>query len=651
MRLTTEEKIKLITAYNNWTIDSLDGKLYQFSVTDGPLGVRRPKDLTNWGGDIIQSIAYPSAQMLSHTWNLSLARRLGNALANDCIQVGADILLAPGVNIKRLPINGRNFEYISEDPLVAGLFGREYIYGLQECHVGACLKHFAANNSEWQRKFSDSEVDERTLNEIYLRPFKIALQAKPWCVMTSYNLVNGVRMSANYELNKKLRNEYGFEGLIMSDWEAVQNRNDSLNAELDLEMPRDDSHIEQMQQLEKEGKVDMDKLDKAVNHIVSLSELARKEKEFAHTTLSEKEREQVAYQIALEGTVLLKNDGNALPLRNEKVLVTGAAACHYYAGGGSSMVNPSREFIPLHEALKSVGVKAEYFESILYVLGKEACVGRLSQCVEKASEYDVVLFAVGDNDTIETEERNRYDIQLTREEDDAILALARAAKKIVLIVYGGSSIDLSGYIDEVDAIVYAGFNGQMGNLALADLLSGRENFSGHLNETFPLKLEDCPAMHCYQDAKTIRYDDGIFVGYRYYTTKNKKVLFPFGYGLSYSDFILSGLEFSQDDTNVYANVTIKNISNIDGYQVVQIYYNELNSCVIRPKKELCAFEKVFLHAGEVKKVSIVIEKDRLCYYDIERHHFVFDDGEYKFEVGFHVDDERLSKTIKIKSKT
>lgn len=290
---TVEEKIRLITAYNNWTIDGLNGKLYQFSMTDGPMGVRRPKNLKNWGGSIIKSIAYPSSQMLSHTWNLALARRLGNALANDCIQVGADILLAPDVNIKRLPINGRNFEYFSEDPLLAGLFGREYIFGLQECHVGACLKHYAANNSEWQRKFSDSQVDERTLNEIYLRPFKIALQAQPWCVMTSYNLVNGVRMSANYELNMKLRKEYGFEGLIVSDWEAVQDRNDSLNAELDLEMPRDDRHIEQMLHLAREGKVSIGKLDGAVSRIVALSEHARKEKEFAHITLSKKEREKL----------------------------------------------------------------------------------------------------------------------------------------------------------------------------------------------------------------------------------------------------------------------------------------------------------------------------------------------------------------------
>lgn len=644
---TVEEKIRLITAYNNWTIDGLNGKLYQFSMTDGPMGVRRPKNLKNWGGSIIKSIAYPSSQMLSHTWNLALARRLGNALANDCIQVGADILLAPGVNIKRLPINGRNFEYFSEDPLLAGLFGREYIFGLQECHVGACLKHYAANNSEWQRKFSDSQVDERTLNEIYLHPFKIALQAQPWCVMTSYNLVNGVRMSANYELNMKLRKEYGFEGLIVSDWEAVQDRNDSLNAELDLEMPRDDRHIEQMLHLAREGKVSIGKLDGAVSRIVALSEHARKEKELAHITLSKKEREKIAYQIAAEGAVLLKNDSHTLPLKGGKVLVTGAAACRYCAGGGSSMVNPSRKFLPLHEALQKAGIRAEYFESILYVLGKEACVGRLSQCAEMASEYDVVLFAVGNNDTIETEERNRYDIKLTREEDDAIHLLARSSKRLVLIVYGGSSIDLSNYIDEVDAIVYAGFNGQMGNVALADLLVGRLNFSRHLTETFPLKLEDCPAMHGYHDAKIVRYDEQILVGYRYYSTRQKPVLFPFGYGLSYSNFRLSDLELSQDDTKVYVHLSITNLSHTDGAQVVQVYFNECKPCVSRPGKELCAFEKIFVRARTTKLISLPIEKGSLCYYDVQTHAFAFHDGEYKFTVGFHADDEKLSEILTI----
>lgn len=645
MKLTNEEKIHLICGHDIWTTDSLNGKVPSISMSDGPVGVRRPKNMKTWGENTLPSISYPSLQMVSHTWDPTLSFNMGRALGNDCIEKEVDVLLGPGVNIKRIPINGRNFEYFSEDPLLSGLMGKAYIEGLQKEHIGATLKHYAGNNSEWQRIYANMVIDERTLHEIYLRPFFIALKAKPWCVMTSYNLVNGVRMSANLELNTELRN-HGFDGVIMSDWDAVKDSKASLIAELDLEMPRNDEHLKTMLEELEKGNLDLDKLNKTSSNIISLANRISKEKELRKITLSEKEREKIVYDIALEGSVLLKNNG-VLPLKRDRILVTGPANNSYYQGAGSSMVVPSKAFVSLHDALKEKGADVTYLDSVIYTFGKEALIGDFISCVNKAPSFDKVIVCVGDNYTIESEERNRYDIKLTKEEEYIIHELRKVSKKLIVVVYAGSSIDMSSFKDIVDGIVYAGYNGQGGNRALADLLLGNENFSGHLSETFPLKEEYCPSMNSYSDVTSIHYDEKLNVGYRYFVSHPDKVLYPFGYGLSYTSFKLDNLEIKVNENDVTIKVTIENTGEYDGKEVIQVYYSDLNKTIERPMKELCGFKKVFVKAHSKEVVTLSIDKENFFYYDIIKKEYQMNKGKYLISLGFDSTDELVQGNIEL----
>lgn len=650
MNISHLEKLRLIMAKDWWETDDLGGKIGKVKVSDGPVGLRCLAVTDSWANDsIYPSVAYPCYQMLSQTWNLSLAHKMGRAIADDCIEHNVDVLLGPGVNIKRTPLCGRNFEYFSEDPYVAGMFGKSFIEGVQAGHVGTSLKHYCCNNREYSRYWLSSEVDERTLREIYLKPFEIAVQAKPWTVMTSYNLVNGVRMSANKELNDVLRGEFGFDGVIVSDWEAVQDPLDTLHADLDLEFPHNDKHAAEMQKHLAEGRVDLDCLDKCSGRIIALGERAAKEKKLQEVQYSVEERIAISQEVEEEGIVLLKNNG-VLPLKNEKLYVTGLPSQIYYHGGGSSAVIPNRPFVPLDEALRNLGYEAYYSESIGKIYGANVSMGNIRQACFNSEQSDVTIFTVGTGAGAEVEETDRRDITLTPEELSALRYLRKYAKKLVVVVYAGSAVDLSEFNQLADAVVLAGFGGQNVSQAVANVLSGKINPSGRLTETYAYSINDIPSEHTYRDESVMVYEEGLNVGYRYFETQGVEVLYPFGYGLSYSDFRYSGLEVEvKEDGWVEVKFQVENVSDVDGKEVVQLYVREVNPTVYRPIRELKAFDKVFVKAHEKLEVKLRLERGDFSYYSTEKKQWIVNQGNFLMEVCKNAHEIELAEYVKIQS--
>ena len=616
-KLTNKEKIKLVIGKDWWKSNDLNGKLDFFKVSDGPLGLRCLKNTDSWANNsIIPATAYPSYQMLSQTWNLDMARLMGNAIANDCIEHDVDVLLGPGTNLKRTPLCGRNFEYFSEDPLLSGLFAKAFIEGVQEKHVGATLKHYACNNREYSRYWSSMEIDEQTLHEIYLRPFKVACEAKPWLVMSSYNLVNGVRMSENKELYDVLRNEYNFDGVIVSDWEAVQSSKKSIESGMDLIMPYKESYENELLESLENNELNLECLNSSSQRMLKLIEKNSIERANRKLELTEDERIKISQTIIEDGIVLLKND-NALPLnKNNKVLVTGYPAVKYYRGIGSSEVVPNREYKSLIDSLNEVGIKADYsltvemseFNSVVYGNVYAACL--------KALECDTTIVTVGNGYGVEIESRDRQNIKLSKEEYDLVKYLRKYSKKLIVIVYAGSAVDLNLIHELSDAVILAGFGGQCVSDALANILCGNISPSGRLSETYAKSLDDIPSTHSYMDEKVMVYEEKENIGYRYFASKNVDVLYPFGYGLSYADFEYSNFNIEVIDNKIIVCVDVFNNSSISAKEVVQLYCyrdDETN----RPLKELKAFTKIGLQPRETKKVQLILDKKDFYDYDIE----------------------------------
>ena len=645
--ISNEEKLRLVMAKDWWETDDLDGKFGKVKVSDGPVGLRCLAVTDSWANDsIYPSVAYPCYQMLSQTWNLSLAHKMGRAIADDCIEHNVDVLLGPGVNIKRTPLCGRNFEYFSEDPYVAGMFGKAFIEGVQEGHVGTSLKHYCCNNREYSRYWLSSEVDERTLREIYLKPFEIAVQAKPWTVMTSYNLVNGVRMSANKELNAVLRNEFGFDGVIVSDWEAVQDPLDTLHSDLDLEFPHNEKHAQEMRKHLEEGRIDLECLDKCSGRIIALGEKATDEKKLQKIQYSVEERIEISQEVEEEGIVLLKNNG-VLPLKDEKIYITGLPSQIYYHGGGSSAVIPNRPFVPLDEALRNLGYDAYYSESIGKIYGANVSMGNIRQACLNSEQSDVTILTVGTGAGAEVEETDRRDIKLTPEELDALRYLRKYAKKLVVVVYAGSAVDLCEFDKLADAIVLAGFGGQNVSQAVANVLTGKVNPSGRLTETYAFSVDDIPSEHTTRSEAIMAYEEKLNVGYRYFETECVDALYPFGYGLSYSTFLYSDLKVVIKENFVDVSFKIENSSDVAGNEVVQIYISEVHPVVTRPVRELKAFDKVFIKAHDKIDVKRRLDKEVFSYYSPEHGKWVIHPGIFLIEIRKNAHEILLAEKIEL----
>lgn len=645
--LTYAEKVKLLMAENYWGNNSLGGKIYSFVVADGPLGLRRAKDLKDGGGKgCYPSVAYPSSQTVAQTWNKRLAREMGNCLAYDCMDLGVDILLGPGINIKRTPVAGRNFEYFSEDPVLSGIMAEEYVRGVQEKHIGATVKHYCANNLEYCRHYISSEVNEKVLREIYLKGFEIALKARPYMVMTSYNLVNGVRMSENANLIGVLRRELGFEGVIVTDWEACKDAEASIKAGTTMIFPFNEDRQRELEKIITSHSVPDEIVDEAAQKILELAQKCERDRPFRRTEKTVAERIETAQSIAEEGVVLLKNNG-VLPLGKEQnILMTGAPCKVYYAGEGSSKVVPCEEYEGLDVEYERLGGKVKYCRSTYFELMtpwmNRLCGADIPVCCKMAEQADVTVICVGDEPGVESEFYDREKITLSKVEEQAISDISLHAKKTVVVVYAGAPIDMTAWIDKADAVVWGGFGGQCSAKAIAAVLSGIVNPSGRLAETFPLHLSDVPAEQSYRDSFVIKYSEGLNIGYRYFDTYGKPSLFPFGYGLSYSEFVYSDLSVLCEDGVMRVCLCVENISQIDGKEVVQVYIGSGNE---DPLKELKAFEKVPLKAHEKKKICINIALNELRRFaDGEWKRPV---GEYTVYIGKNVSDIQLSAKINL----
>lgn len=645
VKLTSAEKLRLVMGKDGWHNDDLGGKIYKFRLSDGPVGLRTVVDPEDESKGYRAFNAYPSIQMLSHSWDVALAAKYGKAIASDCAEAGVDIILGPAANIKRLPTCGRNFEYISEDPLLAGYFAKAYIEGVQGEHVGTCLKHYCCNNAEYARLFCSSDVDARTLREIYLRQFEIAVRARPWSVMCSYNLTNGVLMSENAALFDELRGRMGFDGLIMSDWTAVRRTSRSIGSGLDLEMPYNEPRAKKFAEDYENGLVSEAALDASAKRVIALADKCEAEAKLRRVTLTQEERDAIALEVAEEGIVLLKNENGTLPLKDEKIVVTGAPERSLYKGGGSANVEPMKPYKRLGNALRERGFDAVYRETVRENVGGTICMnGSDPSCREELLTRDVAVIEVGNNASVETEGKDRQTIKLSTEEEETIRYLAGTGKKTVVVVYAGAAVDMSGWIKYADAVVWAGFGGQNGNDAVANVLCGKKNPCGKLTETFPMKLDDVKATRSYRDPERIEYGEKLMVGYRQSDTEGTPVLFPFGFGLSYSSFEYANPEAKKTDGGYVVYVDVKNVSATDGKEIVQVYASDFADGDGRPKKELKGFTKVAVPAGKTVRAEIFIDaRDmRFCDEDGEWH----DPHEsFSLLVCASCDDERF--TLKI----
>ena len=644
-----ENKLKLITGKNTWQTEEFEG-VPSIKMSDGPHGLRYVYKEENGVQHSYKSVAYPTLSILSCSWDPSVVKKVSECIAEDCINREVDILLAPGVNIKRTPLCGRNFEYFSEDPYLAGVLGKAYIEGVQSKGIGTSLKHFVANNREYERFFQSSEIDERTLNEIYYLPFKIALEAKPWTVMCSYNLLNGIYTSEHQQLlEDTLRNKFKFDGVIVSDWGACKNRVKSLNASLDLAMPYDVRFYNQLLLALNNNKLNIDKLDASCNRILNLIKKKEDTKELRIANKTDLEKYEIAVEAIEKSMVLLKNDG-VLPLNANSILTIGQMAeCPSIGGGGSSYVEPLIPIKSLKEELNEVipNAKVEHCGGY-FVNGANVCAFGTKICMMKARNSDASIVVVGNNQHIEQEGVDRENISLHKEYVDLINNVAKVSKKTVVVIMAGSCVDVSPFESNVNAIVYAGFGGNGVLKGLASLLSGRSNFSGKLSETFVNKLEDISTFSYRGNSFSEVYNDRVFVGYRYYDSNNIDVRYPFGYGLSYSKFEYSDLNINKiDETNYILKYKIKNISDVYGEEISQIYIRDVFSLVARPDKELKAFNKVSLMPNEEKEIEIKLDEFAFSYYSEALKRFYVENGEFEVLVGSSSRDIRLVGKINI----
>ncbi|NOK59291.1 MAG: Periplasmic beta-glucosidase [Chloroflexi bacterium AL-W] len=654
--MTLEEKATLCTGSAFWVtaaIERLD--ISAIVLSDGPHGVRRSTDVNEMMAEHFPATCFPTASALAATWNTALLHEIGQTLGEEAIALNVDVLLGPGVNMKRSPRCGRNFEYFAEDPFIAGEMGAALAEGVQSKGVGTSLKHFAANNQETRRFTINAIVDERTLHEIYLPAFEtVVKRAKPWTVMCAYNRLNGPYCSEHHELLVDiLKQAWGFEGVVVSDWGAVHDRVAALRGGLDLEMPgpkarRVQSVIEAVQRNELDEAV----LDESVRRILRIVKQATATPKGG--TFDVAKHHALARRAAGEAIVLLKNDG-VLPLQQpSKIAVIGRSAKQpQYQGGGSSHITATRVDIPFDELQKQAGdATLSYSEG--YPAGAEFDQKLIDEAVAAAQAVDVALLYVALPGNIESEGYDRNDIALTEQQIALIKAVCTAQPQTVVILNSGSVMAMSAWIDGAGAVLQAWFMGQAGGGAIADVLFGAVNPSGKLTETFPLRLADTPShINFPGNPREVHYGEGIFIGYRYYETKDIPVLFPFGHGLSYTTFDYSNLQTSatlfDDVDGLTISVDVTNTGTVAGQEIVQCYVRDVESGLMRPDKELKGFAKVALDPGETKTVTMKLDFRAFAYYHPLYKQWITEDGEFEILVGASSADIRLQTTVSLRS--
>ena len=655
-QMTLEEKCSLLSGSDFWHTQPIERLgIPAVMVSDGPHGLRKQDQGSDHMGmnESIKAVCMPAACATAASFDRALIGRMGEAIGDSCQHEELSVVLGPAVNIKRSPLCGRNFEYFSEDPYLAGEISAAFINGVQSRNVGTSIKHFAANNQEHRRMSSSSNVDERTLREIYFPAFEISVKkAQPWTVMCSYNRINGVYASEDpWLLTQVLRDEWGFEGYVMSDWGAVSTRAAGVKAGLDLEMPSSGGvNDKKVMQAVLTGRLDEKYVDLACERILNINyrylENAKPE-----TPWDKEADHQLAAKIATECMVLLKNEEDLLPLsREDDVAFIGEFAVKpRFQGGGSSHINCFKTTSAVEAA---EGMKVTYAQG--YSVAKdEATEEMIAEAVEKARNAKVAVVFAGLPDSYESEGYDREHMHMPACQNAVIEAVAAANPNTVVVLHNGSPVEMP-WLPKVKAVLEAYLGGQAVGAATVQVLYGDVNPSGHLAETFPIKLSDNPSYLFYGGEKNdTDYREGIFVGYRYYDRKEMAVQFPFGHGLSYTKFDYTDLWLSAseiDDTDtVTATVTVKNVGSRTGKTVVQLYVSDVVSHAIRPVRELKGFEKVELRPGETKQVTFQLDKRAFAYWNQEIHDWHVESGEFKIEVGQSSRDICLSESIHVNS--
>ena len=649
--LTLDEKITLLTGKDAWNIHEIE-KLDKFNMADGPNGLRK---VAYWadGKEIeVRSIAYPCGHVLANSWSKETVKAASSSMADDCIDEEVDMLLAPAVNIKRDPRCGRNFEYLSEDPFLAGTLGKVYIDGLQEKGIGTSLKHYCCNNAEDNRQSCNNIVDKRTLMEIYTRNFYYALKADPTTVMCAYNKVNGEWCSANKEINDILYNKLGFKNAIVSDWGAVHDKVKSVKSGLALQMPHSDTAFADAKKGYESGELTEAEIDLCAGRTIDLINRMQEMKKLRKIDRTLAQRERVALEGAMEGAVLLKNNG-VLPMKKGKtVAYTGIFEPDMYHGGGSGNSKANREPVSMKVALKNAdpNVNVLTFGSIIH----RAWHGNVSFWWSAADEIlpvfkdaDYVILQVGNWHDIESEGYDRHTLRLNDTQEAFIRFMGDHFKgKTIVQLIAGSAIDVTPWIDHVDALILTGFAGQYMNDAAAYLMYGDVCPSGKLAETFPKKLEDISCLNAYNSYMTENYyNDGIYVGYRHYDKHNIEPMYEFGYGLSYTKFEYSDLKVEDKGETLEVTYKIKNVGDYDGKEVSEIYSTAPAKVIDRPVKELVGYSKDLILKGETKTIKVTVDKEAMTYFDVAKDDFVLEKGEYTISVGASSRDIRLTAKI------
>lgn len=642
--LTLEQKVGLTSGRDFWTTKEAPG-VPSIMLTDGPHGVRKQAESSDHLGlsDSIPATCFPPAVALGSSFDTELLEEVGVALGQEAKAEGVGVLLGPGVNIKRSPLCGRNFEYLSEDPYVSGVMGAALVNGLQSQGVGGSLKHFAANNQETDRMRVSSDIDERPLREIYLRGFqRVVEDAQPWTVMCSYNRINGVHASQDpWLLTDVLRGEWGFTGLVVSDWGAVVDRVASLAAGLDLEMPssggRGDSAV--MAAVEA-GTLDQAVVDTGAARVIDLVQKAVAGAD-ANASYDAEAHHQLARKAAAASVVLLKNDG-ILPVgAGMKVAVIGELSrTPRFQGAGSSQINPTKVESALDEL-------RAFDSSISFAAGYDNDGGQTdaqaAEAVAVASAAETVLLFLGVPAAQESEGFDRDDLELPAAQLALLDAVLAANPRTVVVLSNGGVVRVSGFADRVPALVEGWLLGQAGGGGVADVLYGHVNPSARLTETIPLRLEDTAAyLNFPGDHGHVRYGEGIFVGYRWFDAKKLEVSYPFGHGLSYTSFAYSNASVSAHEHGLTARVTITNTGSLAGAEVVQAYVSLPGSAVTRAPRELKGFAKVTLDVGESREVELAIRRQDLAYWDTRVSQWIVEGGDYTVEIGSSSRDIRAT---------
>ena len=615
-------------------------------MSDGPHGLRvQVKDPDNLGLNKSEiAICFPALSTIANSWDRRTAYKMGDSLGREAKASGINILLGPAINIKRTPLCGRNFEYLSEDPYLTGVLGTEYVKGLQSNNVGACVKHFAVNNQENRRRTIDAIVDERTLREIYLKAFEMIVKgSKPASVMSAYNKINGTFCSENKYLIDILKKEWGFEGIVITDWGAENDRVEGILAGNEVEMPGGNKvNVSKIIDAVNDGRIKEEELDELVDRILKIA--------FSFNRKSEKvslDKEHiVAEELSREAIVLLKNDDDILPLKTNKIALIGdMARIPRYQGAGSSFINTFK-IENGEDTFRKHGVEVEFAKGYNRLTSDED-EELLKEAIEVAKRNEIVVIYAGLTEGYESEGIDRWSLYIPKVQDTLIEEVSKVNSNVVVVLSQGSPVAMP-WRDKVKAIITGYLGGEAGEKAMAECLMGLINPNGKLAETFPLSVESIPCANYFPGNEVYTaYKEGIFVGYRYYDTAHKDVMFPFGFGLSYTEYEYSNLDVKNFKEGFEVSFDVKNVGGMDGKEIVQLYISHKDSITYKPEKELKWFDKYEIKMGDTVHVHTFIPREDLQYFDLNEKKWNIENGTYEIMVGKSSREIVLTETVVI----